>query len=421
MGTGANSSVWPLNRRDGLGWAVLALAVVSGFDCAAADGTSEAELLEALGAIGYVAGSDSAQGPSGVVIHDHAAAQTGANLMTSGHAPIALLMDMQGAIVHTWSAEFRTVFPDHPKSVAPRRNFWRIARMLSNGELVVIWELYGLFKLDRDSNVVWAIPSHPHHDLQITADGRIHHLEAARRFIPEIPGKRSIEDFIVERDAEGKELHRVAISDALRDIDWPELRRVFWQRNRVRGYGLRAKGQFDPFHTNALHILSTTEAERLGAPFRPADVLVSMAMLDTIAVVDPLAAKVRWWQQGPFGMQHQPRVAPDGKIVVFNNFQSPKRSAVQVFDPRNHEVSWEYSGTDSEPLYSKRSGGAEFLPSGNLLIVETDRGRAIEVSPDKRVVWEFRSPYRVGTQRDRVAAIPSMQRVGESELGWLEP
>jgi hypothetical protein len=409
-----------MNRR---GWtrcvALSLLAVSIGFDGAAAADSNESELLEKLSAIGYVAGSDSAEGASGVTLFDAGAAHAGSNLMTSGHAPVALLMNMKGEVVHRWSAEFRKVFPDHPKAAEPNRNFWRIARLLSNGELVVIWELFGLFKLDRDSNVVWAIQNHAHHDLQITPDGRIHHLEAARRLMPEIPGKRSIEDFIVERDAEGNELHRVAISEALRDIDWPELRRVFWERNRIRGYGLRPKGRFDPFHTNALQILSSADATSLGEPFRPGDALVSMAMLDTIAVVDPRTAKIRWWQQGPFGMQHQPRVTPDGKIVVFNNYHAPMRSAVQVFDPRNHKVTWEYTGTDSEPLYSKRSGGAQFLPNGNLLIVESDRGRVIEVRPDQRVVWEYRSPYRVGVGRDRVAAIPSMQRVAASEVGWL--
>jgi DNA-binding beta-propeller fold protein YncE len=120
-------------------------------------------------------------------------------------------------------------------------------------------------------------------------------------------------------------------------------------------------------------------------------------------------------------MQHQPRVTHDGKIVVFNNHHSPQSSAVQVFDPRNHQALFEYTGTDTDPLYSKRSGGADFLPNGNLLVMETDRGRVIEVAGDLRVVWEFRNPYRVGARRDRVARIYSVQRVPESAVSWLEP
>jgi hypothetical protein len=235
-----------------------------------------------------------------------------------------------------------------------------------------------------------------------------------------IPGKRSIDDFLVERDANGNELHRLAISETLDEIDWRDLRAAFWNRNRAPEHRLTARGRFDPFHTNALRIWSVVEAERLGAPFQSGDGLISMAMLDTIAVVEPRSGKVRWWQQGPFGMQHSPRVTLDGKIVVFNNHHSAKRSAVQVFDPRTHQVTWEYGGSGREPLYSKRSGGVEVLGNGNLLIVETDRGRALEVTPDKRVVWEYRSSYRVGEQGDRVAGIYSMQRVSESDGTWLE-
>jgi hypothetical protein len=330
---------------------------------------------------------------------------------------------MDGTILHEWRADFAQLFPEHPKfegGKEPRRNFWRDARLFPNGDIIVIWELYGLFKLDRDSRVLWVVPAPVHHDLQLTESGEIVHLQSERKMIAGIAERQAIEDFIIVRDADGVELRRLAMSDALRNVHWLRLRKTFWARAKERGYGLHDKHIYDPFHTNSLWLLSSAEAARIGDPFRAGDALVSMAMLDTIAVVDPRTAKIRWWQQGPFGMQHQPRVTPDGKIVVFNNYHAPMRSAVQVFDPRNHKVTWEYTGTDSEPLYSKRSGGAQFLPNGNLLIVESDRGRVIEVRPDQRVVWEYRSPYRVGVGRDRVAAIPSMQRLAESEVAWLE-
>ncbi len=53
--------------------------------------------------------------------------------------------------------------------------------------------------------------------------------------------------------------------------------------------------------------------------------------------------------------------------------------------------------------------------------METDRGRVIEVTSDRKIVWEFRSPYRVGKQRDRVAGVYSMQRLSASEVAWLAP
>ena len=382
----------------------------------------ETELLERLTAIGYVAGTDAPTSRSGVTLHERRAVAAGVNLMTSGHGPTALLIDMDGEVLHTWQADFGTLFPEHPKAAegpVPNRNFWRVARLLPNGDLIGIWELYGLFKLDRDSNVIWAHQAKAHHDLQITLDGRIHHLAAQRRELPEIPGRMAIDDFVVERDAEGNEIDRFAISEALRAIDWMDLRRVFWERNRIRGYGLTQRGRFDPFHTNSLQILSAGDAAALGAPFQAGDALVSMAMLDTIAVIDPRTRSVRWWQQGPFGMQHQPRLAPNGGIVVFDNHHAREQSAVKVFDPRTHQVTWQYTGSETEPFHTKRSGGAEFLSNGNLLVVETDRGRAFELTPEKKIVWEYRSPFRHGDAGDRVAGIYSMRRIDAAEVSWL--
>ena len=62
------------------------------------------------------------------------------------------------------------------------------------------------------------------------------------------------------------------------------------------------------------------------------------------------------------------------------------------------------------------SGGAEVLRNGNVLIVETDRGRVLEVTPDKRVVWELRSPYRVGERDDRVE--PCVRYRRRHSPGW---
>ena len=66
-----------------------------------------------------------------------------------------------------------------------------------------------------------------------------------------------------------------------------------------------------------------------------------------------------------------------------------------------------------------RSGRVQVLPNGNTLVVETDRGRALELTEDGDVVWEFRSPYRVGERGDKVAGLYSLERVGADRASWL--
>jgi hypothetical protein len=384
--------------------------------------SSEVELIEQLSAIGYLAGTQPAHDSQRVTVHDRGRVAPGLNLVTSGHGPVALLMDMDGAILHEWRAEFAQVFPDHPKlkrGTQPRENFWRDALLLPKGELLVIWEFIGLFKLDRDSRVLWAIPEPAHHDLQVTEMGEIVHLQAERKMIPGIANKRALEDYIVFRDSEGRELRRIAISDALRNVDWLRLRKLFWARSRARGYGLNERSIYDPFHTNSIWLLSPAEAARLGGPFRAGDALVSMAMLDTIAILDLEKGLTRWSQQGPFGMQHEPRPAPDGGIVLFNNFLTAERSSVVTLDPRTRLVTREYTGPEAAPLHSRRSGRVQVLPNGNILVVETEGGRALELSAEGKLVWEFHSPFRVGESRDKVASLYSLERVGRGRSSWL--
>jgi hypothetical protein len=383
---------------------------------------AEAELIEQLSAIGYLAGTQPAHASKGVTLHDARRVAPGLNLMTSGHAPMALLLDSKGEVLHEWRADFTAVFPDHPKLAdrkGPRRNYWRDVRLLPDGSIVVIWELFGIFKLDRDSRVVWAVPEPAHHALQISESGEIVHLQAKRMWIPGILGKRAIEDFIVVRDAGGRELRRLAMSEALANIKWPRLRDSFWKRAKGRGYPVNERSLYDPFHTNAIWLLSAAEAARLGDPFRAGDALVSMAMLDTIAIIDLEARTTRWSQQGPFGMQHEPRLSLDGDIVLFNNFVASGKSSVLTLDPRTRVVKREYTGPESAPLYSRRSGRVQVLPNGNLLVIETEGGRALEITADEEAVWEYRSPFRVGESKEKVAGLYSFQRVDARQTAWL--
>lgn len=390
----------------------------------------DADLIEQLGAIGYLAGTEPATELSGVIRHNPLRAAPGFNLLTSGHGPVAQLMDMDGKVVHEWRAEFADVFPGLPNrnrnggsELDPHRNFWRDAVLFPNGDILVIWELFGLFKLDRHSRVLWAVAEPVHHDLQLTPTGEVMHLQAKRKMIAGIPEQRAIEDFIVTRDADGKELRRLAMSDALGNADWLGLRQAFWARANERGYGLTKKGLFDPFHTNSLWLLTATEAARLGDSFRAGDALVSMAMLDTIAILDMEKGVTRWWQQGPFGMQHQPHPTPGGEIILFNNFHSAERSKVVILDPQTRKLSWEYGGPESAPLHSRRSGRVQVLPNGNVLIVETDGGRVLELTvegdAEPEVVWEFKNPYRTGKNGELVAALYSLDRVEASQVEWL--
>ena len=118
-------------------------------------------------------------------------------------------------------------------------------------------------------------------------------------------------------------------------------------------------------------------------------------------------------------MQHSARMTPAGEILLFNNFETNSESSVIALDPRTRAVVWSYPGEGEAALRSRRSGGVQILENGNRLITETDGGRALEVTPEGDVVWEFRSPYRAGEDGQKVAHLYSLERVGEEQAGWL--
>lgn len=96
-----------------------------------------------------------------------------------------------------------------------------------------------------------------------------------------------------------------------------------------------------------------------------------------------------------------------GEIMVFNNQHGPNYSTVDIIKPTKNEVgeyvleggmfgpgdpSFIYTAEPPESLSSMIMSGAEMLPNGNLLICSSLQGKMIEVTPDKEIVWEYRSP-----------------------------
>ena len=53
-------------------------------------------------------------------------------------------------------------------------------------------------------------------------------------------------------------------------------------------------------------------------------------------------------------------------------------------------------------FFTEGRGSAQRLPNGNTLACEAERGRAIEVTPDGEIVWEFLNPERRGDARKRI-------------------
>jgi len=165
-------------------------------------------------------------------------------------------------------------------------------------------------------------------------------------------------------------------------------------------------------------------AERLPA-FRTGNVLLSPREIDAVVVLDLEAERVVWALTGSWRSQHQPSLLGDGHLLVFDNDGDAGRSRVIEFDPVTRSVTWVLSGKQ-HGFDSPTCGSSQRLPNGNTLVTESDGGRALEVTPQGRLVWEYETPHHAGDPPSCRGPGPrqlrsSNQRRNRTFLLWRRP
>jgi hypothetical protein len=90
---------------------------------------------------------------------------------------------------------------------------------------------------------------------------------------------------------------------------------------------------------------------------------------------------------------------PNGNITLFDNGTSRPSgnySRAIEMDPITGKIVWQFASNgapaQANSFYSPFQGGVQKLPNGNYLIASTHGGHVFEVTPDKKVVWEFENP-----------------------------
>jgi hypothetical protein len=349
---------------------------------------------ESLLSLPYLAGYEPAPGKANVTLHEEGLASPGLNLVVSGHAPGATLMDMEGRPLHEWRFDFRELWPERRQA----SRFWRRARVFPNGEVLGISDWVGMIKLDRDSNLLWAHAGGSHHDVFIAEDGRLFVLDHKRGVIPRVHPERPVrDDFITILDPEGRVLRSFSILEAFERSSYAPL------LDRIEPRG-------DILHTNTISVLDGRFARRHPA-FREGNVLISVRELDTIAIVDVDSESVAWALTGQWHRQHEPVFLDDGRLLLFDNRGAGGYARVIELDPLTQEIFWEYRGDPDQPLESPELGSCQRLPNGNTLITESTHGRAVEVTRDHRTVWEYVNPHRAGENNELIATLFEVSRL----------
>lgn len=367
------------------------------------------EKIEELDALGYLGGVTLSSGRSGVTRYQPDQVFHGYNFYTSGHKAMAVLMALDGRILHTWEKKYEDVWPDIPSSRI-QKGFWSRAHLYENGDILAIYSGFGMVRLDKDSNILWVLRNHAHHDINVMEDGSFYVLSNDIRVVPSISTFLPIvEDFITHVSSDGVVTRVVSLFECFENSLYDSL----MKRVPPNEIG-------DLFHTNSLEQID----DRIASKFEHAEkgqFLVSIRNRSMLAIVDIEKKTVVWATTGSWRHQHFAKALPGGNILFFDNRGILGESRIHEYSLVLDQIVWSYAGSEKEPFYTETSGSCFRLSNGNLLITETDKGRAFELNSENEVVWEFWNPERAGDDREFIANLLAVTRIEPSYTStWLE-
>jgi hypothetical protein len=339
-----------------------------------------------LRALGYGELADPSGGDrSGVVLLEADAVQPGWSFFANVRGCSAHLMALDGTVLRFWRHE--------------PCGMWGNAVLLENGDVLVVHrkprrgkqqskDRRELLRLDWNGSLLWAAQLPVHHDVEVTPDGRIATLTYQHRIVPEIDASVPVRDHAIALLTQGGELvEEYSLLALLRTAPEP-----FRLKPIDAHYSTPDQMQeIDLIHSNAIEWMRRPDLAERDPLYAPSNVLLSLRTQDAVVVVDWERKRVVWsWGQDEMSGPHDATVLDDGHFLVFDNGLGRGWSRVIELDPIAREIVWEYRAP--EGFFTATRGAAQRLANGNTLITDSEAGRAFEVTPDHRIVWDFWNP-----------------------------
>ena len=395
-----NGIVTRVARICGYAALTILLAVVVGCGQSESETPPSAEEMarrvDHLRSLPYLSGTSAPEDkPTGVVLFDEERTCPGYRLYTIAGLGRAELISERGDVVRRW---------ERPGDL------WMRAELLPNGDLLVVgaedhgWQKRGtandqiadgaryVMRLDWSGELVWQRTFLSHHDIELTPDDRLLLLTFERRKDPRIHASLDTRDdhlTLLGQDGD------VVASKSVLDAVWRNREAFPLQPIGPSDTGVRR--WVDVFHANSVEWMHHESLFSTHALYGPDNILMCFRHQDRIAVFNWSENRFIWsWGRGQISGPHDAQVLENGHILLFDNGLSRGWSRAIELDPLSGEIVWTYEGEPRRSFYTIGRGSAQRLPNGNTLLAESDKGRAIEVTRDGTIVWEFNCPYGAG-------------------------
>ena len=317
------------------------------------------------------------------------------------------LIDMTGKLVHRWNIDFFRLWPD-PKHIIPAKNIpvdrlhYHSHGMLAypDGSIVFNVAEKGTAKLNKCGEVQWTVDRMTHHSITLAPDGSLWiPAKGDVRRLPDallfktVSRKKLLksngwyEDRLLKISADGKIQKDISVLQALFDAG---LEQQLFDTLRIN--------PLDPTHVNDIEIVTPVLARKIKG-VEEGDLLISIRQMHMLAILDQTTGRVKWYHVGPWVLQHDPDITPQGNIEVFNNRRiyidphQKRGSNLMSLDPATNETRVIYPRANGGKFRSSIMGAHQLLANGNRLITESMAGRVFEIDPQGDIVWDYIEPY----------------------------
>lgn len=296
------------------------------------------------------------------------------------------LFDQQGRERHFWPIRYNDFTPGE---ITERNVFQHGLQPLKDGSIVVTFDNGdAIARIDPCGETIWVTPGRFHHTVEQAYDGTLWTWQSEDT--PEENQDTTVlTEYMVQLDPEdGTVLRRI---DLIRDVI-----EAHGEHGRFAVHAApnpeRLTFQPDPFHPNDVEVLSPEMAPAF-PDFEAGDLIISLRSLNMIAVLDNQDFRVKWSRIGPWHRQHDPDFQADGTISLVNNDMGLGSSQILSVNPTTGAVETLYEVAEHGGFYTWQRGSHEVLSNGNIMVSETERGRAFEVGPDGEIVWQFENVF----------------------------